>query len=570
MADDRRLEVEHKNASEGAQQTRDLKRQKRKFVNRARNRLMSIQHDVNSFCRPFVAKARTITHPNFPILANERCGSWYTYPFLATNLGGDESPACSCYFKSTDGHVGTWAFSLKRLNLNVIRAVTEHNGCLIFDASASKEFPDSFSRTIPIWAATMNRIAARFRQDLDLPPLDGWDNDVHLPEFIVSNEERDQIQDILEDRVDLFYESRAIVDPVWLATTLLKPLRPYWTTPAHSCQDMTVVTAEDTDFYKVICVNCSSCQTKLSNQVVSQDFYYSSGAADDEESWARHLKPRLFWNNLHSILNEAQSCDQTDAAIDTVVSQDHKIKGEFDSQDHLDCAHALFDMIGTLQLAIGTRSVGKPPQCWDTFDVILNVTDMEYPDIDDQYHSDGRSDCRTTGFYLQLPVREGKRDRSELERWMAVGIVFVLLHAQKKRRILIHCAQGKDRSVAMAMAVVVLLCKLHLPLAWKECFWDMRIENLFNCTSSNENSYYKCSGLPECLVSMLLGKDGRDRLIDWTRQSLYPKMNDESDLATKHTLRLALLLIQHDRQKADPSRKTMQKLNRFFMSKTEL
>jgi hypothetical protein len=48
-------------------------------------------------------------------------------------------------------------------------------------------------------------------------------------------------------------------------------------------------------------------------------------------------------------------------------------------------------------------------------------------------------------FYLQLTVKEGKLDRTELERWMAVGIVFVINHAQQKRRILIRCAQGKGQ-----------------------------------------------------------------------------------------------------------------------------
>ena len=40
-----------------------------------------------------------------------RCGGW----------GG-------AYFKSTDGHFGTWSFSLKRLNLGVLSVLGEFGG----------------------------------------------------------------------------------------------------------------------------------------------------------------------------------------------------------------------------------------------------------------------------------------------------------------------------------------------------------------------------------------------------------------------------------------------------------
>lgn len=49
-----------------------------------------------------------------PMIANERCGSWY--------IPADHKDG-SAYFKSTDGHHGQWAFSLRRLNLQVFDAI---------------------------------------------------------------------------------------------------------------------------------------------------------------------------------------------------------------------------------------------------------------------------------------------------------------------------------------------------------------------------------------------------------------------------------------------------------------
>lgn len=77
-----------------------------------RNRLRSIAADGN-----FVTGVAESL--GLPLVANERCGSWYIKP---------ESKAGSAYFKSTDGHFGEWSFSLRRLNLGVLGVVGENGG----------------------------------------------------------------------------------------------------------------------------------------------------------------------------------------------------------------------------------------------------------------------------------------------------------------------------------------------------------------------------------------------------------------------------------------------------------
>jgi len=87
--------------------------------------------------------------PRLPLLANLRCGAWYSDMF-----DGD------CYFKSTDGHTNHWAFSMgSRLNANVLASAAKHGGVIIVDSTKSivKKFPDALSKTIPIWCAVFNR-----------------------------------------------------------------------------------------------------------------------------------------------------------------------------------------------------------------------------------------------------------------------------------------------------------------------------------------------------------------------------------------------------------------------------
>ncbi|TKA46177.1 hypothetical protein B0A54_02984 [Friedmanniomyces endolithicus] len=76
------------------------------------NRLQSIQQDADFVLG--VSRAYDL-----PLVANERCGSWYIPP---------ERKAGSAYFKSTDGHFGEWAFSLRRLNLQVLDVLGQYGG----------------------------------------------------------------------------------------------------------------------------------------------------------------------------------------------------------------------------------------------------------------------------------------------------------------------------------------------------------------------------------------------------------------------------------------------------------
>lgn len=68
------------------------------------NALRSVAEDA-----AFVAEIAALW-PALPLVANLRCGLWYLPP---------RAVAATCYFKSTDGHAGNWAFSTARLNLHL-------------------------------------------------------------------------------------------------------------------------------------------------------------------------------------------------------------------------------------------------------------------------------------------------------------------------------------------------------------------------------------------------------------------------------------------------------------------
>lgn len=77
------------------------------------NRLHSIRSDAQ-----FVTEAAEAYAPR-PLVANERCGSWYIPPGRKRG---------SAYFKSTDGHERAWKFSTRRLNLHLVDMVERNDG----------------------------------------------------------------------------------------------------------------------------------------------------------------------------------------------------------------------------------------------------------------------------------------------------------------------------------------------------------------------------------------------------------------------------------------------------------
>jgi tRNA A64-2'-O-ribosylphosphate transferase len=155
-------------------------RQKRNAAYRARHRLHSINRDASLLTKHQLAPLIPNTG-TWPWIPNKQCGSWYLPETLT-----DITPV---YFKSTDGHVNTYNFSLKRLNLHLIEVLHEFGGCYLVDSSVRKILPDSFSRTIPIWCCVMNRIVQKYRDEMNESCGRRWNVHLFTPASIVSAEE---------------------------------------------------------------------------------------------------------------------------------------------------------------------------------------------------------------------------------------------------------------------------------------------------------------------------------------------------------------------------------------------
>ena len=223
-----------------------------------RNRLRSIARDA-AFVRELASKVP------LPVVANARAGCWYAHTKHVAR------------FKSTDGHRGQWALSLRRLNLDFLRIVVAHDGALLVDATRrGRSLPDALSKTVPIWCCCANR-AAGLAEELRLPPC-------------VADEEATAIKARLDACVSLMRQHAPHL-------SLKKPLRCLWVVNGD---DKTI--ALPADATPIVCVSASAPNGDL------------QGAADDEEAWAPPgFTADVFWRNPH-ILEEA-SDDGVEAAV---------------------------------------------------------------------------------------------------------------------------------------------------------------------------------------------------------------------------------------------------------------
>ena len=236
------------------------------------------------------------------IFANLRCGSWYVQP-----------PCGTTYFKSTDGHYGKWTFSLRRLNLHLAVAAVEGAGAAVVDATRSgKLYPDSLSKTLPVWCCVVSRALALL-SEAPPPPL-------LLPPWVPLSE-RSAIETggsgcggidewtqqlLLTSRVTLLQLLRRHPAPI--------VLRPVWACPGDSSAHIAWAAAKSDGCFPILCISCSSTEPPPS---ISWTFI--QGAGDDEEHWAaidEHtaLTHSLWWKHRQLLLD----CIDDDDAASTI------------------------------------------------------------------------------------------------------------------------------------------------------------------------------------------------------------------------------------------------------------
>ncbi|KAL4884163.1 tRNA A64-2'-O-ribosylphosphate transferase [Aspergillus karnatakaensis] len=237
------------------------------------NRLRSIESDAT-----FVQEVAD--HYGLPLVANERCGSWYIPPEIKTG---------SAYFKSTDGHTGQWDFSFRRLNLQILPVARKHGGCIIVDSTRrGKLMPDALSKTVPIWCAVINRA---------LFPSETAYHSVTLPPNYLGASEESQI----EQRIDGFVHSLKSLklDLDDLRQQLGKPIRVAWANRTYF-HPTDLSKGKDYNLF-VLC----SASKRVHGAEISEGGYIQ-GAGDDSEGWAHGLTPPVFWAHKSTLLTRAE------------------------------------------------------------------------------------------------------------------------------------------------------------------------------------------------------------------------------------------------------------------------
>ncbi|KAH0353507.1 initiator tRNA phosphoribosyl transferase, partial [Aureobasidium melanogenum] len=365
------------------------------------NRLRSIKQDAN-----FVSEVAAAYE--LPLVANERCGSWYITP---------EQKKQSAYFKSTDGHMAQWSFSLRRLNLQVLETIGKFDGCIIVDSTRrGKSMPDALSKTIPIWTTVMNRV---------LFPEQPESHEIATPSTVVGASEHAQIA----ARMSGFVESLKTLDldlPT-IRQNLTKPLRPIWVTPTSS---LPTSPPKFSSFHPVVLLTASS---RVSGSESTSETGYVQGAADDAEAWAQGLTAPLFWQHSEILLSTPE--DMIEEVIAGLVAQGDGNKG------------AQLTEIGPgKRVAIGTVDAAETDA--KKTDIVVTVSPGDNETL--------RSMLKSR--YLHLTLADGKVGSRQLRHSLPnlITSIKAQLAVSPTSRIVVADVSGKDQGVGVALAILCL------------------------------------------------------------------------------------------------------------------
>ena len=291
--------------------SRDVSREHRHIA----NRLLSIHADatltshlVERLTSQLISSP-SHANPNCPALfANLRCGAWY---LPATHRHG------TCYFKSTDGHYGKWAFSLTRLNLHLLQH--QERGVVIVDATQQgKRYPDALAKTVPLWCNVLNRA---------LLPSSAVNFAENFAPFVPNNEIL-QMEDLLPRFVGDFRSSGLCTSDV----KLQRPMRCFFIAANDpDAEDQVAQLAEvllqndtrrragDASFFPIVLWSASG---DADTTRPRQGWSYVPGAADDHQSWAMGLDEATFWRHVGQLTDDTLAHHEVTELVKEIVASE--------------------------------------------------------------------------------------------------------------------------------------------------------------------------------------------------------------------------------------------------------
>lgn len=491
------------------------------------NKLHSISADSS-----FVRRIHTL-HPSLLLIANLRCGAWYTDPSITSAVS---------YFKSTDGHTHQWSFSLKRSNLHLIPSIVKAGGAVVVDSTRrGKSMPDALSKTIPTWCAVLNEAS---RRKYGTPAKEG--GGLETPRWMIPPTEHDQI----EARIDEFVQ--ALLDSDLEVPRLEKALKPVFVIPQSDLEAVSasVKWADQQGSIPIVLVSASRFVDDSANLGTNADegmhatdtseekeYVYVQGAGDDHENWARGLTPDVFWKHKDELL----ACDkaQLEATVDRIVAKEEAASGG--SNGHWFTPRASrdgLDQVGTdavpgrsedIEVAntgvfIGPRS---PEHTFTDeerkrFGLILHFTSLAKQSAETE--STGLSDKLS---FLNLstsppsgggicPLHQSSSKKDLLAIRTAFPPAIDLAHAAlvANSKVLVCCQTGKDLSGSLVVAILT------------SCFTNQR--KLLQTTEERQKHLEEVS------------KDTTKRRLQWLVSA-----NPRSSPSRAYLLRVNELLLSH-------------------------
>eukprot|EP01060_Flectonema_neradi_P029402 TRINITY_DN4061_c0_g1_i1.p1 TRINITY_DN4061_c0_g1~~TRINITY_DN4061_c0_g1_i1.p1 ORF type:complete len:458 (+),score=70.81 TRINITY_DN4061_c0_g1_i1:45-1418(+) len=397
----------HTNSMDYKAACRDLRREESDLL----NRLKSIALDFE-WLQGILSYASDESSNTYPLLANLRCGAWYCPPSQLDD---------TCHFKSTDGHYGTWAFSLSRFNLNVVSLLEKHTAvCIIDSTRKGKVYPDALTRTIPIWAAVINRI-----KSLKEGPL----QPTEVSNF--SHSERSQV----DAKIDRFVKEGLQSGVVWEEVVLTKPIEVRFI--SHQTNSpISVFCSANPDAHTIFCISVSSPSPDY-----RPSFSYIQGAGDDHQTWSRGLEPAGFWEHKDQLLQlDNLSC--VDLA-EQIASQHAVNRSAFTN----DTATPTI-LVGDYTIKISSSTEGGVPGI-----EFLSQRPCEGPERENVLF-DGNIESQNSD-HLKCVVRSDSK--KDFEKSAPFIISFANEWFKEHKELTISCETGSDVSVAASVLIIAAL-----------------------------------------------------------------------------------------------------------------
>jgi hypothetical protein len=270
------------------------------------------------------------------VFANQRCGAWYCPARHALRPR-------QCYFKSADGHYGSWAMGEVRLNLNVLDACLALDRgddaagvAAIVDATQhGKRFPDALSKTVPMWVVTVNALCATQETsgsvmscaDMLRRSFPPWvtDNEVAAIGKLVPQFSLNMRRHLMDAFGGVLPTLSRRLQCVWLSAAEEAPPNQL---EGPSCDGglrwgntIAAVFEEGCLPVALVCASGDArSQTSTQDQIGGRcGWCYIPGAADDHDSWARGLSSTIFWQHCAKHLQQELDDDAVEELIDRAV-----------------------------------------------------------------------------------------------------------------------------------------------------------------------------------------------------------------------------------------------------------